>query len=156
MADHSTTSADHELQDALRRLEGYLETPVVPGELEDWTQNVVAAWQEVDHRLETHIRDHHREQLSKIAEEDTEMLAHVERLRDEDVQIVDRFLELSRQVERLAERAPKIEPHEQRADAAIEQLVEQGLAWIIRVRKQEAAISTWFGEAFNRDRGVAD
>jgi len=30
------------------------------------------------------------------------------------------------------------------------------LAFVIKARTQETAISTWFMEAFNRDRGVGD
>jgi len=35
-------------------------------------------------------------------------------------------------------------------------LVDDGIEFITRMRKQEAAVQAWFVEAFTRDRGVAD
>jgi hypothetical protein len=35
-------------------------------------------------------------------------------------------------------------------------LIDEGLTFIARVRKQATAIQTWFVEAFNRDRGAVD
>jgi hypothetical protein len=38
----------------------------------------------------------------------------------------------------------------------VKKLVDQGMALVTQIRKQEVAIQTWFIEAFNRDRGSVD
>jgi hypothetical protein len=45
---------------------------------------------------------------------------------------------------------------EESLEKARQLLVDQGLALVLRIRKQEAAARTWYVEAFQRDRGVGD
>jgi hypothetical protein len=59
-------------------------------------------------------------------------------------------------VSRIATHVPKLEPDEEKAQQHVKKLVDEGMAFVARVRKQEVAIQTWFVEAFNRDRGAGD
>jgi hypothetical protein len=59
-------------------------------------------------------------------------------------------------VSQLSKRSERLEPDEGHARRALETIVDGGLKLVIRIRKQEVAISTWLMEAFDRDRGVAD
>jgi hypothetical protein len=52
--------------------------------------------------------------------------------------------------------AAKVEPDELTLAKARDHLVERGLSLVLRIRKQEAAVKTWYLEAFQRDRGVGD
>ena len=146
----------HDLHSALEALEASLEAPVVPGELESWIRTVQESWTGMAAILAIELEQRHPEQLDEIASQDDEMLPQVEKLREEDQFIMEQFEEVSRLVQQLADRAPKIEPHEQRADQAVQKLIDDGIGLIVRTRKQEAALKTWFVEAFNRDRGIAD
>ena len=145
-----------EFHDVLEGLESALEAPVVPGEMESWIRTVQEAWEPVADRLHIEMEVHHPEQLDEIAKQDDEMLPQVEKLREEDRLIMEQFEEVGQWLTQLVERAPKLEPHEQRADQAVQQLVDNGIDLVVRIRKQESALKTWFVEAFNRDRGIAD
>jgi hypothetical protein len=52
--------------------------------------------------------------------------------------------------------ADLIEPDERLAADAHAALIEKGLQLVIAARTQEEAISTWYVEAFARDRGDVD
>jgi hypothetical protein len=56
---------------------------------------------------------------------------------------------------RFAEHAPKFEPDEEKVSGHVKSLVDAGVELVTNVRKQEAAVQTWFVKAFTRDRGVA-
>ncbi len=56
---------------------------------------------------------------------------------------------------RFAEHAPKFEPHEEKVSGHVKSLVDAGVELVTNVRKQEAAVQTWFVKAFTRDRDVA-
>ena len=59
-------------------------------------------------------------------------------------------------VHRVTQHVPKLEPDEEKAQKHTKTLVDDGTAFLTRVRKQEAAVQTWYVEAFNRDRGAVD
>lgn len=91
-----------------------------------------------------------------MLEVDQEMFKRVELLRQEDQAIAAELDGLGELIERLRLKTPVAEPNEARTDKEREALAERGLAFVMRLRKQEVAIDTWFGEAFNRDRGSGD
>ena len=98
----------------------------------------------------------HAEEFAAIVEEDAGLLARVEQLKKEDSGIIQQFADPSRRAERLAELAWRCEPDEGQVREDVSRLVELGLSFVIRVRTQETAISTWLLEAFDRDRGTVD
>ncbi len=140
----------------LNDLETQLETPVVPGELRGWLEVAQQTFAALLPALQSYIADRHRSVIELIADQDPGLLTRVEHLKGEDQQIV---AELERQLKiatSVSQHSDLWEPDEGRADQAVQKMVDEGLALVIRIRKQEAAINTWFGEAFERDRGVAD
>lgn len=144
------------LADALDEFEACLETPIVPGELESWTSAARAACGSVGVVLRDQINDAHPEQYAAITQEDPELDHRIEQLRDEDQQLLAQFEALNRRMQELPAKASFVEPREGKLEDQTSDVVEDGLALIIRVRRQEQAISTWYMEAFNRDRGIAD
>lgn len=144
------------LKSELSRFETQLETPVVPGELPVWLQAVEQALSTLIPDLRTCIDNRHRATIEEIAKQDQELLTRVEQLKSEDRAILQEAERQVALVSSLAEQGDKLEPDEGHVAQAVRKIVDEGLQLVIRIRKQEAAISTWFMEAFDRDSGVAD
>lgn len=145
-----------DFDEVLDGLEQQLETPVVPGELESWTGEAQLAMARLAHALRHRVEDVHDEQLAEIAAEDAELVIRVEALRGEDEALLEEVDRLRSRAAKLNEAAPRAEPNERRLGRGVDAFVEEALAFVIRVRKQEVALRTWYQEAFQRDRGVAD
>ena len=141
---------------ALADFEESLEQPVVPGEMVSWLQNAAAAAAQVGPPLAACIASNHAEVLEQIADEDAEMLSRVAELKEEDAEICEDYERRLKELERLAELTASAEPDEEKFAEHVETVMRESLDFIIRVRKQEAALTTWSQEAFNRDRGDVD
>lgn len=144
------------LKEALAVCEKCLETPVIPGEAVDWVQNLNRALDELAPRFSERIQRTHRDQLDEISAQDSGLLNRVERLRVEDEAVDAELTTLHEHVGHLATGIEQAEPNEVKAEPAIEKIVDHGLDLVIRIRKQEEAISTWLVEALQRDRGEGD
>jgi hypothetical protein len=149
-------TAESALKTALASLETSLSTPIVSGELAAWVQEVQASWEEASARIEESCRVLHPRQFEQIAEQDQELLPQIEQLKAEDEAIERQREHIGQMVARDAQYVPKLEPDEGKAQKHVQTLIDQGLAFVVQVRKQEVAIGTWLMEAFNRDRGTAD
>jgi hypothetical protein len=149
-------SVDGELKSALTVLETSLSTPIVSGELAAWVDEVRKTWQQASARIHEAVTRLHPRQYDEIAEQDLELLPQVERLKLEDEAIERDRQRIGQMIERDAQHVPKLEPDEGKAQKHVQNLIDDGLAFITRVRKQEVAVETWLVEAFNRDRGTAD
>ncbi len=77
-------------------------------------------------------------------------------LKAEDEAIECDLEKLGHTMSRMAEHLPKLEPDEAKAQPHVQSLMDQSVALVARVRKQEVAVQTWFAEAFNRERGGGD
>jgi hypothetical protein len=152
----SHVDTEHDLKPALERFETCLLSPVVPGELAEWTNEVKDAWCECVAQIREHIREFHPRQYKQISKEDPELLPRTEKLQAADAELEEDCEEFDRAVRRFAEHAPKFEPDEEKIAGHVKSLVDAGVVLVTSVRKQEAAVQTWFIEAFTRDRGVAD
>lgn len=148
------TSSD--LQQSLARLEECLETPLVPGELEAWIKTLRQAVGAFGPLFRRQVGEVHAAELSEIGSEDPELFGRVNELLHEDERNLQRFQFLERSIETLSELISEIEPDETRFKQHVDDLVEEGLQFVIAVRRQEVAIRTWLQEAFNRDRGDVD
>lgn len=144
------------LREGLERLETALETPLVPGELERWVGDVQSALDETAALLERQVGTVHQEEFNEIADEDPELFARVKLLQEEDRKSSEQLEKLRHRAEQLAIIAASIEPDEAELEEDVNAFIEQGLAFVIHVRKQEIAIATWLQEAMERDRGTAD
>ena len=150
------TEPEHELKTALDVFETCLETPVMAGELLAWVDELQNAWADVSGQMHGHVAEIHPRQYQQISKEDPELLPKIEKLTAEDEAIDEDRAEFDRRLRRCGEIAPQFEPDEEESAEHIQALVDEGIALVTRVRKQEVAVQTWFVEAFTRDRGVAD
>jgi hypothetical protein len=152
----TTNIEDDTLGQALQKLESNLETPVVPGELTSWVSNLRESCDIVGRLLHDALTNSHEERFRQIQEQDPELSARVKQLRDEDEQLIHDFEAFARQVTDLDEKNLDRIANQPHADEHLAEMTECGLAFVIRARTQETALSTWHMEAFQRDRGLGD
>jgi len=145
-----------ELHAALDGLEASVETPLVPGEFERWIDEGESAWQRLQTALAWLIATRHPEEYAEIGQEDEELICRVDQMRQEDVGIEHQAAELERRIPMLKATITCFEPDEAKLKPKVDMFVSETLALVIRIRKQEQAVRTWLGEAFNRDRGTVD
>jgi hypothetical protein len=150
------TKAEDALREALAAVETSVTTPVVSGELPDWSDKVRKAWAELSPLVQEHAKQLHPEQYVEITAADAALLRQVELLRAEDEEIEKDRRRLEQTMTRMTELLPKFEPDEAKAQPHIQELMDQSIGFVMRVRKQEVAVQTWFAEAFNRERGGGD
>ena len=152
----TATHSDQDLKVSLDRFETCLVTPVMSGELISWVGEAQSAWDEFLPHVRQHLSELHPRQYKEISKADPELLPRTEKLQAEDAAIEEDGEVFERLIHRFAEHAPKFEPDEEKIAKPLKDLVDAGIAFVTRVRKQEAAVQAWFMEAFTRDRGVAD
>jgi hypothetical protein len=152
----SMTNLQTPLRESLDKLEVALTTPIIAGELADWLLELRTHWDDASARLHAALDQDHPRQYQQISKEDQEMFAIVEKLQAEDAAIAEESESFGRLLARVAEHAPKFKPDEEKLLHHTEALLNAGLALIVRIKKQEVALQTWFIEAFTRDRGIAD
>lgn len=143
-------------QQSLKQLAVSLETPVVPGELEIWIAELRKSAQSFGTFLHLEVATGHNGRTAEIAKVDPEMHRDVEQLNKTDREILEQFAAFSSHIDHLAKRVPRVGPNEAAVTDELKTLVDEGLAFIIHMKKQEIAIRTSVQEAFNRDRGVGD
>jgi len=145
-----------ELIEALADLEVSLETPFVPGELESWAQNVQTRLTDLQPLLVNQVQKVNSPLLEEIKTEDPGLLSRVENLRTRDEECLEELETLLRTIGTLNELVCELEPNETKLKTQLNDLVRQGLDFVIGVRTQLVALQTWHQEAFVRDRGVVD
>jgi hypothetical protein len=147
---------ESELRAALTSFETSITTPVVSGELADWVEKAMKTWTEASSQVHFQTKHAHPRQYEEIAKADATLLPRVEALRAEDHAIeVDREM-LHQMLSRIDRQVPNLEPNEVKAQPYLTKMMDDAVAFVARVRKQEVAVQTWFGEAFNRERGGGD
>lgn len=151
-----TIHSDQALKSSLENFETCLVTPVMAGELLAWTDELRAPWADLLAQVREHVREYHSQEYQQISQADPELLPRTEKLSAEDFAIEEVAEEFARMLHRFAEHAPKFEPDEVKIAKHLKLLVDDGVEFVTRVRKQEAAVQAWFVEAYTRDRGVAD
>jgi hypothetical protein len=152
-ANHTSPEAD--LKTALDAFETSLVRPIISGELTPWLHEVNKAWVEAGTQIHYHLKHLHPRQYEAIAKQDAELLPRLDMLKTEDAALEEQREKINQCVARVAEHAPKLEPDEEKAHKHITSLIDDGMAFITRVRKQIVAVQTWYIEAFNRDSGAA-
>jgi hypothetical protein len=149
------TNAPPNIKPALEAIETLFAAPMVPGEHVAWTEELTSKWESLEPQIRQHLGAH-EQQYKQMLEVDQEIFKRVELLRQEDQAIAAELDGIDELVERLRIKTPVAVPNEARTDKEREALTNRGLAFVVRLRKQEVAIDTWFSEAFNRDRGPGD
>jgi hypothetical protein len=150
------SNSETELREALTSFETSVATPIVSGELPDWTDKVQKAWQNVSAQVHYHVTHLHPRQFQEISNEDPALFQQVELLKAEDDAIEQEREKLNQSVTRVATHVPKLEPDEGKANNRVQDLIDEAMGFIVRARKQEVAVQTWYVEAFNRERGGGD
>jgi hypothetical protein len=150
------TNAESDLKTALTSLETSLATPIISGELADWVEDLQKAWDEASAQIHYAIHHLHPRTYEEMGKQDAELLPRMELLRGEDQAIKDDRERIGGLIARDVKLVPTLEPDEGRAYSYLKPLIDEGLAFVLRVRKQEVALETWLAEAFNRDRGSVD
>ena len=140
----------------LGEVESCLESVVVPGELESWANTLLHACRIEGEALHREITGSHTEQLAKLVAEDPNLGARATQIQHEDADILQCWREFEEKVKRLQEASSLAGPREDKLDEGLQTVITNGLALVIRVRKQEKTLSTWFAEALQRDTGVGD
>lgn len=147
---------EQELRAALDQFETCVVSPVVPGESLAWSKAVLCTWQPLEEQIKRQIEHVHRAEYKQIAREDPEMLAKVAQLKEADCSLATSMDRLSSHIGKLAVMGEASEAEEGRLQKIVDLIVSEATAFSTQLRKQEAAVRTWFIEAFNRDRGVGD
>ena len=140
----------------LEQLEACLETPFVPGELETWLDAVVAALGELGPTLHDRIKRRHRLEFEQIAREAPALQRAVEQLSREDGEIAEIHNSLTSRAVQLAAKAASAGVDEGLVGPDAARFVDDGLWFVVRVRKQDMAIRTWLAESINRETPAAD
>jgi hypothetical protein len=152
----SMTNLQTPLRESLDKLEVALTTPIIAGELADWLLELRTLWEDASAQLHAALERDHPRQHQQISKEDQEMFATVEKLQAEDAAIAEESECFGRLLARVAEHAPKFERDEEKIRSHTDALLNTGLALVVRIKKQEVALQTWFIESFTRDRGTGD
>jgi seryl-tRNA synthetase len=144
------------LTDPLRRLETALDTPPVPGELRTWAGTLRKTFDETSQDILRQIDTVHRDQFQEIESQNSELLARVEHLREEDHKNREWCRSLAVQFAELESNAVRAGADEKQVMEQQQKLLDEGLRFVMNVRRQETAIRTWTEEAFDRDTGFGD
>lgn len=151
-----TTKKESRFLSALAQFEKCLETPVVPGELPTWLQAAQKSCEEVGQLLGHEVNERHDELFQTILQEDAELTQKVEELKTKDSDLLLQYEAVQSKLDQLCGISDQLEPHEAKFDEHVEDSTDQALSFVLEARKQDTAITTWYMEAFNRDRGIAD
>jgi hypothetical protein len=150
----SEVNNERALRDALEGVETALHTPLISGELADWSRDLQASWARLMLEIKKHVLGIHRVQFQRIANQDPDLLHQVAQMAAEDSAILDEVGVLDRMIAKLSIEGDDLKPRELKVREELQSLKERGVALLTRIRAQEVAISVWFSEAFNRDLGV--
>jgi hypothetical protein len=145
-----------DLNDALAKLETALLTPVVSGELESWARAVQEATETLAQRLPSYLKSVLHPEYAEIARSDPELLSRVEQLIAEDQNVVLEQDAFRSRVNEFARRAAQIKKDEAQVTGERTKLEQEGLALVLRIKRQRTAADTWLAEAHYRDRGPVD
>jgi hypothetical protein len=147
---------ENDLKSAMEKLETCLVTPIVSGEMETWTESVRESFDAVLEPLKEWLVSTGKKQLKSMAQQDSELLPRVDQLRQQGDELLVEAEEFRKMIARAAVKSEQVEPNEGLAVKDVSETMKRGLAFVLQYRTYSVALDTWFNEAFNRDRGVAD
>jgi len=152
----NATHAAAELNETLAKLETALLSPVVSGELESWASTAEEASTLLAQRLPAYLNSVLQPDYAEIAKSDPELLSKVEKLIAEDQNVVLELDAFRKHINDFARRASQIKKDEAQVATDRTKLEQEGLALILRIKRQRATADTWLAEANYRDRGPVD
>jgi hypothetical protein len=148
--------ATSELNESLTRLETAMLAPVVSGELESWARTLQEATNGLSQRLPSYLHSVLHPQYAEIAKSDSELLTRVQQLIAEDQNLILEQDKFEKRVNDFVRRASQIKKDEAQTAAERGKLEQEGIALVLRIKRQRAAADTWLAEANYRDRGPVD
>ena len=151
-----TAQAAAELSAALEKMETALLAPIVSGELESWARTLQEATATLSDRLPGFLNSVLHPQYAQIAKTDGELLTRVEQLIAEDQNLILEQHAFEKRVADFVKRAAQIKKDEAQVASERPKLEQEGIALILRIKRQRAAADTWLTEANYRDRGPVD
>jgi len=147
---------EHSLQDSMLRLESALLAPAVSGELKSWTATVGEELRAFGPDWMAYVKSVLHPQYSRIAKTDPNLLSRVDQMIQEDRQLLTDFGQFESCVSNLAGRAEQVQKDESKAADDRARVEKTGIDLILRIKKQQAAVTTWLNEANYRDLGTGD
>ena len=135
-----------ELREALTNFETCLQTPIVSGEQAAWLDDARQAFDKLCETLKQSSQKQ-TEMLNSILHQDAELHGHVEDLRQLDAQVFSQCNGLHAKVAQLCDRAKAVEPDELKLEKPVRDFIDQGLAFVLAVRKLDTGVSTWHDQA---------
>lgn len=148
--------ATTDMNDALARLETALLAPAVAGELDAWARAVQESTATLSQRLPSYLHSVLHPKYADIAKTDTELLTQVQQLIAEDQNLILEQHAFGQRVSDFVIRASQIKKDEAQVTGERTKLEQEGIALILRIKRQRAAADTWQTEANYRDRGPVD
>jgi hypothetical protein len=142
--------------EALQRLEEHLELPYVSGELQAWSETLCQLLSKAGEQVRTGIATEHGRAYETIVKSRSNLTQQVDKLRSEEPEILAALASVEQLADRFCSSIDETVLAGQQFQPKREQLISDGLALILRVRRQRAAIDTWLGESLQRDNGVGD
>jgi hypothetical protein len=139
----------------LADFERCLETPFIPGELNEWFADTRPAYEELKPLVQLQIQYLHTEEFAEITEEDPELFGRVDEMKEEDENLAALLENFEDDLDRLSGEA-EAGATETDLKEDLDEFVAGGLDFVTRLRKQKVAVETWLTEAFTRDRGIVD
>jgi septal ring factor EnvC (AmiA/AmiB activator) len=149
-------SRDEAFQEALHAFESASAIPIVEGEMEGWITEVKASFEHLESLLLERTRCVHSDEFAQILRQDPALQPRIEEMHAENDALLEQGARLRERIEALKPAVRRVEPDEKKIEDVVSQFVEDALAFVVRVRKQESAVRTWLVEAYTRDRGVGD
>jgi hypothetical protein len=151
----TTTKKLDSAAESLQRLEEHLELPYVSGELHDWSVRLQLLLSDASEQVSEEVVSEHGQAYDAIVKHHSNLRQQVDKLREEDPQILAALDSVRQSAERFAAIDETVLAGQQ-LQPKREQLIQEGLTTILRIRRHRAAIDTWLGEALQRDNGVGD
>lgn len=152
----TTTKKLDALAESLQHLEEHLELPYVSGDLHDWSEKLRQLLADAVERFRSEVETEHRRAYESIIKNHSNLRQEVDKLRSDEPQIVADLASVTQAAERFASSIDETVLASQQIQPKREQLINDGLAVVLRIRRHRAAIDTWLGEALQRDNGVGD
>jgi len=143
----SQTKELHPLTDVLEQLEHHLELPYISGDLHHWAETALKLLQEAEGKLQHAIEQEHPRHFDTMVKNHSNLRGEADKLREEDRQLLPALRPVGQQAEQFVAGIDETALAGQQFQARRERLVSDGLSLILRIRRQQAAIDAWLGEA---------
>jgi len=150
------TRSNNSLIDAVEELEVVFHSPIIPGDMVAWAENLRNSLASLQPVLDDHIRRVHHRTIRQIAIEDPELSARAVNLKKTDEQNLNHLNSLLTRCNDFPERISDVEPDEGQMEAEAGSIIDDGLRFVLAIRQQEVAVSAWMNESVYRDRGSVD